>query len=100
MIMHNGSIDGFRSAMAFYPDDDLVVIVLSNVETARSEALQADLAKVALGDPVIFPFERTAIILPTSTLEKYAGDHGRTFGRKRAEHAADGPGLGGHLSRE
>lgn len=48
VIRHGGGIDGFAAAMAYYPDADVTVIVLSNVETVNAGRLARELATVAL----------------------------------------------------
>ena len=45
---HNGHVDGFSAMLARYPDDKLTIIILSNDDGARVEALSRDLAAVYL----------------------------------------------------
>jgi len=52
-ISHTGDISGFVSMMAAYPDDKLIVIVLSNIGTAPSGNVASNVADVALGKAVI-----------------------------------------------
>ena len=49
VVNHTGEIDGFASHLAFYPDDRLVVIVLSNVESEPAKATACDLARIVFG---------------------------------------------------
>jgi CubicO group peptidase (beta-lactamase class C family) len=48
-ISHGGGINGFSTFIARYPDDDAVVIVLSNNERANAGALANALADALLG---------------------------------------------------
>lgn len=48
---HGGNLPGFSSAFEQYPDDGLVVIVLTNVEGEGSERLAKELAGIYFGWP-------------------------------------------------
>jgi len=48
-VYHWGRIDGFRSSNGFYPDQGVVVIVLSNLETVDVWGLASRLGAIALG---------------------------------------------------
>jgi hypothetical protein len=47
-VYHWGRIDGFRSSNGFYPDQGIVVIVLSNLETVDVWGLANRLGAMAL----------------------------------------------------
>ena len=47
-VYHWGRIDGFRSSNGFYPDEGVVVIVLSNLETVDVWAVASHLGRLAL----------------------------------------------------
>jgi len=46
-VYHWGRIDGFRSSNGFYPDEDLLVIVLSNLETVDTFGISTRLGTMA-----------------------------------------------------
>ena len=46
-IYHWGRIDGFRSSNGFYPDDDVTVILLSNLETVDTFGIASRLGELA-----------------------------------------------------
>ena len=46
---HWGRIDGFRTSNGFFPNDDVVVIVLSNLETSDTWGISLHLGALALG---------------------------------------------------
>ena len=75
-IEHGGGINGFLSQLSWYPDDDLIVAVLTNSTSASPAALEAALAREVLGLPQ--PNHET-ISLTQEELERYAGlyDMGR-----------------------
>ncbi len=58
VIGHTGSIDGFDNVVAYYPDDKLSVIVLSNVSGSTSAELAAKLAAIVHGDKNALPLAR------------------------------------------
>jgi CubicO group peptidase (beta-lactamase class C family) len=50
-VAHGGGINGFRSQLAYYPAEELVVVVLANTGSARVDALERTLARLVLGIP-------------------------------------------------
>ena len=52
-IHHGGGINGFISELAYYPDDSLTVVVLSNTAPAPSDEVADNLARVAFGMPLL-----------------------------------------------
>jgi CubicO group peptidase (beta-lactamase class C family) len=51
-VGHFGDINGFNANFIRYPDDDLVVIVLSNVSITPVEQISEDLARITLGEAI------------------------------------------------
>lgn len=47
VIYHNGIWDGYRNGLSYFPQDDLVVIVLSNTQNRRKKYMQNKLIKEA-----------------------------------------------------
>lgn len=74
-IRHGGGINGFNTDMAYYPDGDYVVIVLSNVNGGGPGYILDKFAQSLRGEPVVLPSERKAISVPKKTLEKYVGTY-------------------------
>jgi CubicO group peptidase (beta-lactamase class C family) len=75
VIWHNGGIEGFNTALEYYPDDKLVVAVLANLNGPFVEQIAANLGKVAHGETVVLAAERKQITLPAKTLEQYIGTY-------------------------
>jgi hypothetical protein len=73
VISHNGGIDGFNTAMAYYPATKTVVIALSNVNGPAPDQLVPQLGALMHGETVTLNSERKAITLPAATLAKYVG---------------------------
>ncbi|WP_406698666.1 serine hydrolase domain-containing protein [Singulisphaera sp. Ch08] len=57
-VAHGGGINGFVTHILRFPDDEVCVIVLSNVEGTRVDAMAQDLAAIALGEKPMKPGER------------------------------------------
>ena len=74
MIAHDGGIQGFNTALAYYPDDKLVVAVLANVNGPAGQ-IAGNLAKVALGEKVVLPTERKEITVSPEILKHYVGTY-------------------------
>ena len=79
VIEHNGGIQGFNTALAYYPDDKLVIAVLGNLNGGAPDQIAASLGKVALGEKVVLPSERKEIALPPQSLQKYVGNYELAF---------------------
>jgi hypothetical protein len=53
VITHGGGINGFISSNAWFPDVELSVTVLTNSGAARADGLMAQVARAALGVPLL-----------------------------------------------
>ncbi|MCS6816502.1 MAG: serine hydrolase [Blastocatellia bacterium] len=73
MIGHGGRINGFSTFIARYPDERVVVVVLSNLESAPSGRIARDLAAIVFGEPYELPRERVAIALDPRIYDAYVG---------------------------
>jgi CubicO group peptidase (beta-lactamase class C family) len=74
-IAHGGGIEGFNTALEFYPDDKLIVIVLGNLNGGAPDQISASLGKVALGQPVTLISERKVIVVSPALLSDYVGTY-------------------------
>ncbi len=72
-VGHNGGIDGFSAALGTYPEDDLEIIVLLNVQDVDALGIVYDLGAVVHGDPYALPEVRTPLNVDAATLVRYAG---------------------------
>lgn len=75
VIQHNGGIEGFNTALAYYPDDKLIVAVLGNLNGQAPDSIARDLATVAHGETVVLPSERKEVSVSPEILGKYAGTY-------------------------
>jgi CubicO group peptidase (beta-lactamase class C family) len=75
MIEHGGGIEGFNTEMAYYPEDKLTVIVLSNLNGGAPGPIAAKLAAIVHGEKVVLQSERKQIEISPSVLEKYVGNY-------------------------
>jgi hypothetical protein len=73
MISHGGGIEGFNTMLAYYPDDKLAVVVLSNVNGSAPGEIATNLAAIAHGEKVMLPSERKEITVDAATLVHYVG---------------------------
>lgn len=90
-IGHGGGIFGFGTYMARFPEEDLVVIILSNVEGIDTGTFTASLAGTVFGDEVYIPSEIKMISIDPSFFKRYIGSY-------RTEHALiDVEDQNGHL---
>ena len=75
-IQHGGGINGFISQLAYYPDDSLTVVVLSNTAPAPSDEVAENLARAAFGMPFLAAPERPADLpIPADEVARLAGNY-------------------------
>ena len=70
LITHSGGIFGFVSNIARVPEDDLVIIALSNFGAGQSEVLTQDIAKITYDIPYSMPKRSLSEILMSSLKTK------------------------------
>jgi D-alanyl-D-alanine carboxypeptidase len=69
-VSHGGGIHGFNTELAYYPDDTLHVVVLANT-ASNPERLADQIARVALGLPLLTP--PAGVALAGSERARYVG---------------------------
>ena len=74
-IEHGGNINGFNSDMAHYPDDDVDIIVLDNIEGGAASALQGALERLVHGETITMPVMRKEIHVDRDILQTYVGTY-------------------------
>ena len=74
-IEQDGRAPGFASHVSFFPDDELVVIALGNLEDAGVNMMADGLAALALGDSATPPPARARNPEPPPHSEEYAGTY-------------------------
>ncbi len=73
MIQHGGGINGFLSENAWFPESRTSVTVLTNSTGGNPGKLMRQVARAALGIPLLQPPARIA--LPAGALAKYVGEY-------------------------
>lgn len=72
-IEQSGRDPGYASKMAAFLDQDLVVVLLSNIEVGANDAIVDGLEHLAFGDSPDPPAKRTSYVLPPGTSAQYTG---------------------------
>ena len=72
-ISHGGGIEGFNTFLAYYPDDKLTVVVLSNMNSGAPGEIAGKLAALGRGEAIKLPGERKEITLDPDVLKHYVG---------------------------
>ncbi|HEU4871107.1 MAG TPA: serine hydrolase [Pyrinomonadaceae bacterium] len=80
-ISHPGGVPGSAAMITRYPEEKLLIVVLSNLENSRIIRASNDLAAIVLGEKYDVPKVRTAIKINPKILEPYAGDYEDRPGR-------------------
>ena len=81
VVSHGGGIEGFNTYLAYAPERQIAVVVLSNVNGAAPDTMGGQLMDTALGKPVVLASERKAVPITKEELAKFVGvyDLGPTF---------------------
>ncbi len=74
-IMHSGGIEGFATVIVMFPEDDLFIAVLSNVDNYTLFNPRKTLRAIAFGDKYEMPMQRVAIKVDPKTLDQYVGNY-------------------------
>ena len=82
MVDHNGAIEGFVAHMAYVPQRQITVIVLSNVFGGAPPAMGNQLAECMLGKHVVLARERRAAPITNEDLAKFAGTYSMSSGMR------------------
>lgn len=72
-VGHGGGINGFVTQFDRFPDDDVCVVVLCNVQPYNPGRLSDSLGRIAMGDDVPMPRERKAVPLDAALIDTYVG---------------------------
>ena len=80
-ISHPGGVPGSAAMITRYPEDRLLIVMLSNMENSRIIRASSDLGAIVLGEKYDIPKSRTAIKISEKVLEPYAGDYEDRPGR-------------------
>ena len=75
VIDHGGAIEGFNTFLAYYPDDKLTVVALSNLNGGAPQQIVSQLAAIARGEKVELPSERKEISVAPKILEQFVGTY-------------------------
>jgi len=75
VIAHGGGIEGFNTMLAYYPEDKLTVIVLSNINGQAPQDIASKLGALAHGEKVVLLSERKEVTVDPKLLEGYVGNY-------------------------
>ena len=74
-IAHGGGINGFNTMISRFPDDRVLVVVLSNTETGDTGRMARDLSAMVFGEKYEAPKERVEIKLDPARLDAFVGQY-------------------------
>lgn len=74
-VGHGGGINGFSTCINRFPDDDAVVIVLSNLTNGNACAVGSGLAGILFGEKVAIPQNYTEVPIDPKMLDRYVGKY-------------------------
>jgi CubicO group peptidase (beta-lactamase class C family) len=74
-VAHSGGIHGFTSNFTRVPEDDIVVILLSNNSSPALGEMTTKILNALYKKPYTLPVARKAITLPEEKLKEYIGEY-------------------------
>jgi CubicO group peptidase (beta-lactamase class C family) len=74
---HRGNVSGFVAMLARYPEERLVIAVLSNFDRTQVRATATELAAIAFGEKYEFPREHKEIKIEPATYGAYVGEYSK-----------------------
>jgi CubicO group peptidase (beta-lactamase class C family) len=75
VIEHGGGIEGFNTALAYYPDDKVTVVVLANLNGSAPQEIAEDLGTLANGGKVVLTSERKVVHVDPKLFDRYVGSY-------------------------
>jgi CubicO group peptidase (beta-lactamase class C family) len=75
VIEHGGGIEGFTTMLAYYPEDKLTIVVLSNFNGPAPPDIASKLAALAHGEKVVLLSERKEVTVDPKLLDGYVGNY-------------------------
>jgi CubicO group peptidase (beta-lactamase class C family) len=72
---HGGGIMGFVTTIERYPRQKVLIVALSNLETAPVSQIGADLGAIVLGKPYVVPHEPKEVKLDRALYDAYVGQY-------------------------
>jgi CubicO group peptidase (beta-lactamase class C family) len=75
VIDHGGRIPGFDTALVYYPEDKLTVIVLGNTDADLAPEIAVDVGTLAHGNNVVLTSERKEIYIDPKIFDAYVGSY-------------------------
>ncbi len=75
VIRHGGSIAGFNTYLAWFPEEKLAIVALANLEGDSSVGVVRRLSQIIHGESVVLPSEKREIQLPEDVMTKIAGTY-------------------------
>lgn len=75
IIGHSGGIEGFSSHFVWFPEEDITIILLSNVEETNLGLTTIDIASILFNQPYAIPKKRQHIEVDASVLQQYVGKY-------------------------
>jgi len=73
VIWHNGGIEGFHAFLAYAPERQVTVAVLSNIDNGLPDVVGTQLLDVALGRPVFLAGEQAGAPIAAAELARFEG---------------------------
>ncbi len=75
MYSHGGGIEGFNTHLVYYPDTQVTVVALGNVNGLAPTEIATKLGAVMHGEAVVLTQERKETSVPREVLERYVGTY-------------------------
>lgn len=78
LAMHSGNIPGFGVTLVLYLDQKMSIFVASNLDTAPTNRIQEDIAKIIFGETYDQPPAWRAVAIDPAIYDRYVGRYRKT----------------------
>jgi CubicO group peptidase (beta-lactamase class C family) len=75
VIEHGGGIEGFNTALAYYAEGKITVVVLANLNGSAPQEIAEDLGTLVCGGKVVLTSERKIVHIDEKIFDRYVGSY-------------------------
>lgn len=75
LVLHAGGLYGTATDLLYYPQEQITIAILANLETAPMMVIARDLSAIVFGADYSTPTVRKPVTVDTEILDSYVGDY-------------------------
>lgn len=75
LVLHAGGLHGVATDLLYYPNEQVTIVILANLETSPMAAIARDLSAIVFGADYALPVVRHAVEVESAILDRHVGDY-------------------------